>query len=203
MKLSWDAKREIAINAAAAMIKEEREKEYEALRKELTRIADLQFSNVPITGMKKYAEYIEFSDTMKSGKGYPDDFKAEERKRDYRNLGFVPSGEIPLLKKFPCKTDGFYNIRVCDDYADAYTKAVRKYIFLYFEAVKNYNIIFESLKLISTDKELSYAFPELLPFCTARKKEDKQPVPVEKFTRCKELLKKYPHLSGNNNETVA
>jgi hypothetical protein len=190
MKLSRVTKDEIAKKAAVAMIAKKRDAAYEILRKELTGIAQRQFANVPVRDMKKYEEYIDFTNHLKSGKGYPDGFIDIERrnKHQYEDFGFVPSDDIPLLKRFPCKVLE-YSIKVCDEYAEDYTKAVRKYMILYFKAVENYKLILESLNTISTDKQLVDDFPELVIFYTIPEEDNKQLVPIEKINRCKAILR--------------
>jgi hypothetical protein len=190
MKLSRATKEDIARKAATAMITKKRNAAYETLQKELTDIAERQFAGVPIKDMKKYGEYIEFANHLESGKGYPNGFiDVEERnKRQYEAFGFVPSYDIPLLKHFPCKTFE-YNIKVCDEYTEDYTKAVRKYMILYFNAVENYKLILESLNTISSDKQLADDFPELVIFYTLPEESDRQLVPIEKINRCKAMLR--------------
>jgi hypothetical protein len=195
MKLSKIVKEDIARKAAAAMIAKRRDATYETLRKELTAIAERQFADVPIKDMKKYGEFIEFTNHLKSGKGYPDGFiEAEGRnKRQYEAFGFVSSCDIPLLKQFPCKVCE-YSVKVCDEYADDYIKAVRKYMLLYFQAAENYKLILESLNTVSSDKQLADNFPELLIFYTIEDENDKRLVPIEKLNRCKVLLRESRHL---------
>jgi tRNA U54 and U55 pseudouridine synthase Pus10 len=195
MKLSKTVKEDIARKAATAMIAKKRDTAYETLRKELTAIAERQFANVPVRDMKKYGEYIEFTNHLKSGKGYPDGFIDVEgrNKRQYEAFGFVSSSDIPLLKQFPCKVCE-YSIKVCDEYADDYIKAVRKYMLLYFRAVENYKLILESLNTVSSDKMLADNFPELLIFYTIEDDDNKRLVPIEKLNRCKALLRESRHL---------
>jgi hypothetical protein len=195
MKLSKIVKEDIARKAVVAMIAKKRDAAYETLRKELTAIAERQFAAVPIKDMKKYGEYIEFTNNLKSGKGCPDGFvDAEGRnKRRYEAFGFVSSCDIPLLKHFPCKVCE-YSIKVCDKHAEDYTKAVRKYMLLYFQVTENYKLILESLNTVSTDKQLSDNFPELLVFYTIEDEGDKPLVPTEKLNRCKTLLRESRHL---------
>jgi hypothetical protein len=191
MKLSRIVKDNIARKAVAAIIAKKRDAAYETLRKELTAIAERQFADVPIKDMRKYAgEYINFSNNMRGGKNYPDGFRETERwnNRLYSDFGFVCSSDIPLLKQFPCKFPG-YEIEVCDKYAEDYTKAIRKYMIVYFKAVENYKLILESLNTVSTDKQLAGNFPELLIFHTIEDDENKQIVPIEKLNRCKALLR--------------
>ncbi|MDR2782550.1 MAG: hypothetical protein LBB48_01675 [Treponema sp.] len=190
MKISRITKEDIARKAAIAMIAKKRNAAYETFRKELTAIAERQFAGIPINDMKKYGEYIEFTNHLKSGKGYPDSFIDVENhnKRKYEAFGFVPSYDIPLLKQFPCKTFE-YNIKVCDEYAEDYTKAVRKYMILYFNAVEKYKLILESSNTISTDKQLADDFPELVIFYTLPEESDKHLVPIEKINRCKAMLR--------------
>jgi hypothetical protein len=195
MKLSKIIKEDIARKAAAAMIAKKRDAAYETLRKELTAIAERQFADVPIKDMKKYRDYIEFTNHLKSGKGYPDGFidTKGRNKRQYEVFGFVPSYDIPLLKYFPCKVYE-YSIKVCDKYAEDYTKVIRKYMLLYFQAAENYKLILESLSTVSTDKQLSDNFPELLIFYTIEDNDNNQLVPIEKLNRCKALLRESRHL---------
>jgi hypothetical protein len=191
MKLNRAAKDEIAKKAAVAIIAKKRDAAYEVLRKELTGIAQRQFANVPVRDMKKYEKYINFTNHLKSGKGYPDGFRDIERsgKHQYKDFGFVPSYDIPLLKWFPCEVFE-YGINVCDEYAEDYAKAVRKYMILYFKAAENYKLIRESLNAISTDKQLADDFPELVIFYTLpEENNNKQPVPIEKINRCKAMLR--------------
>jgi hypothetical protein len=190
MRLSKTIKEEIARKAAVAMIAKKRDIAYEILRKELTEIAQHQFADIPIKDMKKFEEYIEFTNHLKSGKGYPDGFIDIEKshRKQYEDFGFVPSGDIPLLKQFPCKVLE-YSIKVSDEYAEEYTKAVRKYMILYFKAIENYKLILESLNVVSTDKQLINDFPELIIFYTIPEEEDKQLVPIEKLNRCKTMLR--------------
>jgi hypothetical protein len=190
MKLSKITKADIARKAAAAMIAKKRDAAYAALRKELTAIAERQFANVPVKDMRKFDGYIDFINHLESGKGYPDGFSDIEKrqKSQYEAFGFVPSYEIPLLKHFPCKVCE-YSLEVCDEYAEDYTRAVRKYMLLYFQAAENYKLILESLNTVSTDKQLSDNFPELLIFCTIEDDGSKQLVPIEKLNRCKALLR--------------
>jgi hypothetical protein len=196
MKLSKTIKADIARRAAAAMIAKKRDAAYETLRKELTGIAERQFANVPIKDMKKYeGEYIRFSNNMGGGKNYPDGFRKAEKwgNRLYSDFGFDRPSDIPLLKYFPCKFSG-YELEVCDKYAEDYARAVRKYMLLYFQAAEDYKLILESLNAVSTDKQLSDSFPELLIFCTAEDDGNKRLVPIEKLTRCKALLRESRHL---------
>jgi hypothetical protein len=127
MKLSKTVKEGIARKAVAAMIAKKRDAAYETLRKELTAIAERQFADVPVKDMKKYGEYIEFTNHLKGGKGYPDGFIDVEKRhrKQYEDFGFVPSDDIPLLKQFPCKVLE-YNIKVSDEYAEDYVRAVMK-----------------------------------------------------------------------------
>lgn len=195
MKLTRKIKEDIARTVTEAMITKKRDAAYETLRKELTNIAGLQFSGVPVDDMRKYSEYIGFSDNLESGKDYPEEFKDNERKRDYREFGFVPSHRIPLLKLFPYTVDA-YHIRVCDKYTNRYTMAVRKYMLIYFEAVSKYNVILKSLEYIFTEKQLFDNLPELLEFYVLpenekKAKEVKEPVMLEKSVKqCRELLEK-------------
>jgi hypothetical protein len=196
MKLSRNVKESIARKAVAAMIAKKRDAAYETLRKELTAIAERQFANVPIKDMKKYeGEYIRFSNNMSGGKNYPSGFKETEKWKNhlYSDFGFVCSSDIPLLKHFPCKFP-CYDLNVCDEYAEDYTKAVRKYMLLYFQAVENYKLILESLNTVSSDKQLAENFPELLIFYTIEDDDNKQLVPIEKLNRCKALLQESRHL---------
>jgi hypothetical protein len=195
MKISRKVKEDIAKKAAVVLIAKERDAAYETLRKELTGIAEHQFANVPVKDMKKFDGYIDFRSRLKSGKGYPDGFIDLEKRQkcQYEDFGFVPSYDIPLLKQFPCKVCE-YGLTVCDEYAEDYTKAVRKYILVYFKAVENYKLILESLNTIFTDKQLADNFPELLIFYTIPEDSDKQIVPIEKLNRCKELLRKSHYL---------
>ena len=191
MKISRIIKEEIARKAVAVMIAKKRDAAYETLRKELTAIAERQFAGVPIKDMRKYeGEYIRFSDNMSGGKNYPDGFRDAEKwgNRLYSDFGFVRSSDIPLLKHFPCKFP-CYELEVCDEYAEDYIKAVRKYMLLYFQAVENYKLILESLNTVSTDKQLADNFPELLIFYTIEDNDNKQLVPIEKLNRCKTLLR--------------
>jgi hypothetical protein len=191
MKLSRKTKEQIAKKAAEALIAKKRDAAYETLRKELTLIAERQFANVPIKEMKKYGEYIEFQNNLKCGEGYPTGFIDVERRgrRRYEEFGFVPSDEIPLLKWFPRKAFD-YNIQARGEYAADYTKAVRKYMLLYFKTEENYRLILESLHTVSTDKQLADEFPELVIFCTMPEEpHNKQPVPTESISRCKMMLK--------------
>jgi hypothetical protein len=191
MRISRNVKEDIARKAAVALIAKERDAAYEILRKELTGIAERQFANVPVKDMKKFDGYIDFRDHLKSGKGYPDGFIDIEKRQNcrYEAFGFVPSYDIPLLKQFPCKVCE-YGIEVCDEYAEDYTRAVRKYMLVYFKAVENYKLILESLNTVSSDKQLADNFPELLIFYTIPEDSGKQLVPIEKLNRCKELLRK-------------
>jgi hypothetical protein len=191
VKLSKNVKADIARKAAAAMIAKKRDAAYETLRKELTAIAERQFANVPVKDMKKYAgEYIRFSNNMSGGKNYPAGFKEAEKWKNhlYSDFGFVCSSDIPLLKHFPCKFPG-YDLKVYDEYAEDYTKAVRKYMLLYFQAAENYKLILESLNTVSSDKQLAENFPELLIFYTIEDDDNKQLVPIEKLNRCKAMLR--------------
>jgi hypothetical protein len=195
MKLSRTMKEDIARKATVAMITKKRDVAYEILRKELTAIAERQFANIPVKDMKKFDGYIDFRNHLKSGKGYPDGFMDIEKRQkgQYEDFGFVPSYDIPLLKQFPCKVYE-YSLKVCDEYAEDYIRAVRKYILLYFNAVENYKLILESLNTISTDKQLADNFPELLIFYTIEDDNDNKLVPIEKLNRCKALLQESRHL---------
>ncbi|MDR1937841.1 MAG: hypothetical protein LBQ73_05005 [Tannerellaceae bacterium] len=189
-------KEDIAKKATVAMITKKRNAAYERLRQELTAIAERQFANVQIKEMKKYeGEYIMFSNNMRGAKNYPDGFREAESWQNhlYEDFGFVPSSDIPLLKHFPCKLHE-YDLDVCDEYAEDYTNAVRKYMLLYFHAVETYKLILESLNTVSTDKQLVDNFPELVIFCTIQEDNDKQLVPIEKLNRCKTLLRESRHL---------
>ena len=190
MKLSRAIKQEIARKAAIATIAKRRDAAYKTLQKDLTRIAECQYYDVPISGMEKYAEYIEFDNTLQHGENYPEGFIEVERKNRYQYIafGFTPSSDIPMLKYFPCKTNKYF-IEVSREYEGDYEKAVRKYIHLYFEAQKNYKLILESLGTISTDKQLEEEFPELLIFYTLPEENEKKPIPKEKITKYKSLLK--------------
>lgn len=174
------------------MIAKRRDAAYVALQKEITRIAELQFSGVPVDEMRKYSEYINFIDCMQAGNNYPKDFKDNEKDAKYEMLGFVPSRNIPLLKEFPCQVGSYY-IKVSDNYIKRYTTAIRKYMLLYFEAASNYDLILKSLEGISTDKQLFDDFPELLMFFDNPKKKEEKNFIVGEDTekRCKELLKKW------------
>jgi hypothetical protein len=196
MKLSKIVKESIARKAVAAMTAKKRDAAYETLRKELTAIAERQFVGVPIKDMRKYeGEYIMFSNNMGGGKKYPAGFKEAEKwgNRLYSDFGFVRSCDIPLLKHFPCKFPG-YDLEVCDKYAEEYSKAVRNYMLLYFQAVEHYRLVLAGLQMISTDKQLADNFPELLIFFTIEDDNDKQLVPIEKLNRCKTLLRESRHL---------
>jgi hypothetical protein len=192
MKLTRQIKEDLAKTVSKAIMAKRRDAAYETLRKELTRIAELQFSGVPVEGMKKYEAYIDFTDTLESSRNYPKEFKESENGRRYKEFGFVPSHRIPLLKPFPCPKDRYCN-RVCDRYANRYIKAVRKYMLVYFETVSDYTIILESLKNISTEKQLLDTLPELLEFYTLPEKEKKAgdvKKPDIPERRCRELLQK-------------
>jgi hypothetical protein len=184
MKLSRTIKDDIARKAAIAMIAKKRDEAYETLRKELTEIAERQFSGIPVEDMKRFDEYIDFRNHLKGGKGYPDGFIDIEKRQNYQyeDFGFIPSYDIPLLKQFPCKVCECI-LKVSDEYAEDYTKAVG-----------NYKLIFESLNTISSDKQLAKNFPELLIFFTAEDNYDKQVVPIEKLNKCKALLRESHHL---------
>jgi hypothetical protein len=183
------------------MIAKERNTAYEILRKELTGIAERQFANVPVKEMKKFEEYIDFSNHLKSGENYPDGFKNEEKTERYRDFGFIASHEIPLLRQFPCKVCE-YSIRVCDKYAEDYIKSVRKYILVYFKAMEKYKLILDCLNTISTDKQLAEDFPELVIFYTLPEEDDKQLVPVETINRCKAILRESRGLFMENLEAA-
>jgi len=190
MKLSMTIKQEIARKAAIAIIAKRRDATYKTLQKELTSIAERQYIDVPIKSMEKYAEYIEFDNTLHHGENYPEGFiEIEKRERfQYRAFGFTPSGDIPLLKFFPCKTNKYY-LEVDKEHEGEYEKAVKKYIHLYFEAQMKYKLILESLNTISTDKQLEEEFPELLIFFTLPEDNEKKPIPKDKIAKCKSLLK--------------
>jgi hypothetical protein len=188
MKIGKMIKQDIAKKATVALIAKERNAAYEILRKELAAIAERQFANVPVEEMKKFEEYIDFSNHLKGGENYPDGFKNEKRTERYKDFGFIASHAIPLLRGFPCKVCD-YSVRVCDKYADDYIKAVRKYILVYFKAVEKYKLILESLNTISTDKQLADDFPELVIFYTLPEENDKQLIPIEKLNRCKTMLR--------------
>jgi hypothetical protein len=195
MRLSRKIKEDIAKTVTEAMIAKKRDAAYEMLRKEFTDIAERQFSGVPVDDMRKYSEYIEFIDNLECGKDYPKEFKDNERKSDYKEFDFVPSHRIPLLKSSPCTADAYY-IRVCDKYAGEYIMAVRKYMFVYFEAVSKYNVILKSLEYIFTEKQLLDNLPELLEFYVLpenekKAKKVKEPVmPEESVKQCRKLLEK-------------
>jgi hypothetical protein len=196
MKLNRTMKEDIARKATVAMITKKRDAAYETLRKELTAIAERQFAGVPVKDMRKYeGEYIIFSNNMHSGKNYPDGFREAESWKNhlYKDLGFVPSSDIPLLNYFPCKFPS-YDLDVCDEYAEDYTKAVRKYMLLYFHAVESYKLILESLSTVFSDKQLADNFPELVIFCAIPDEKDKKLVPIEKLNRCKTLLRESRNL---------
>jgi hypothetical protein len=197
MKINRKIKEDIARKAAVAMIAKKRDAAYETLRKELTAIAEHQFANIPVKDMKKFDGYIDFRNHLKSGKGYPDGFIDIEKRQkcQYEAFGFVPSCDIPLLKQFPCKVYE-YSLKVCDEYVEDYTNAVRKYMLLYFQAAESYKLILESLNTVSTDKQLADNFPELLIFYTIEDDDNsnKQLVPIEKLSRCKTLLRESRHL---------
>jgi hypothetical protein len=195
MKLSRKMKDDIARKAAIAMIAKKRDEAYETLRKELTEIAERQFSGIPVEDMKRFDGYIDFRNHLKGGKGYPDGFIDIEKRQNfqYEDFGFIPSYDIPLLKQFPCKVCECV-LKVSDEYAEDYTRAVRKYMLLYFQAAGNYKLILESLNIISSDKQLADNFPELLIFFTTEDNNDKQIVPIEKLNKCKALLRESHHL---------
>ena len=197
MRISRKIKEDIARKAAVAMIAKKRDAAYETLRKDLTAIAERQFANIPVKDMKKFDGYIDFRNHLKSRKCYPDGFIDIEKRQkcQYEAFGFVPSYAIPLLKQFPCKVCE-YSLEVCDEYAEDYTKAVRKYMLLYFQAVESYKLILESLNVVSTEKQLADNFPELLIFYTIEDdgNSNKQLVPIEKLNRCKTLLRESRHL---------
>jgi hypothetical protein len=140
--------------------------------------------------MEKFAEYIEFDNTLHPSENYPEGFNEVERKNryQYKAFGFIPSCDIPLLKYFPCKTNKYF-LEVNREYEADYEKAVRKYIHLYFEAQQNYKLILESLNTINSDKQLEDEFPELLIFYTLPEENEKKPVSKEKIVKCKSLLK--------------
>jgi hypothetical protein len=190
MKLSMAIKQEIARKAAIATIAKRRDAAYKTLQKDLTKIAEWQYVDVPVTSMEKFSEYINFENHLYPGDNYPDGFiEAEKRNRSkYRSFGFVPSSDIPLLKYFPCKADKYY-LAVIREYEGEYEKAVRKYIHLYFEVQTTYNLILESLNTITSDKQLEDEFPELLIFFTLPEENEKQPIPKERIAKCKSLLK--------------
>jgi hypothetical protein len=196
MRLTQQIKLDIAKTVAEAMIAKRRDAAYRVLQKELTAIAERQFAGVPVDDMRKYSEYINFDNNLRPGKGYPDDFISNERLPIYKELGFVQSFDISLLKKFPCKRNTYGSICLCNKYDKDYTKAVRKYMLLYFEAESNRKIIFRSLENISTEKQLSDNLPELLEFyiIPKNKKEAKEVKDLsmsdENVKRCKKLLQK-------------
>jgi hypothetical protein len=200
MKLSRAIKEDIAKKAAIATIAKRRDAAYKTLQKELTRIAELQYTDVPLNYMAKFADYIVYENNLQCGKNYPEDFIEieKQKRRDYKDFGFVPSGDVPLLKHFPCKANEYY-IHVSDEYAEDYTKAVRKYMLLYFEAITNYKLILEGLNTISTDKELEDEFPELVIFFTLPEDDKKRPIiSKERISKCKSLLKENRHLFVEN-----
>jgi len=190
MKISRAIKEAIAKKAAIATIAKRRDAAYKVLQKELTQIAQCQYNKIPLNEMSKYSEFIMYDNHLGYGKDYPEDFIDVEKRnrRQYIAFGFVPADNIPLLKQFPIRADE-YSVRVSDQYANEYTNAVRKYMVLYFEAETNYKIILESLNTISTDKELSDEFPELLMFFTIDEDVKKPPVSKDNLVRCKKLLK--------------
>jgi hypothetical protein len=145
----------------------------------------------------KYGEFIRFSSYLDGGDDYPKGFKDTERTRLYKELGFVHPCEIPLYKSFPCKLFS-YEAEVCGEYANEYTTAVRKYMLLYFKAAGNYELILESLKTISTDKQLRDNFPELLIFYTIPEDKGRELVPIETLNRCKALLRESRQLILEN-----
>ena len=194
MNLSKAMKQDIARKAAIATIAKKRDAAFKILQKELTNIAQRQYIKVPLSEMKKYSDFIYYDNHLQNGRNYPDGFIDVERRnrRQYSDFGFIPSGDIQLLKQFPCSA-GEWEIKVSNEYSDEYTKAVAKYLHLYFEAQKNYNLILESLNTISTDKELTNEFPELVIFFSLPEDEE-QSVPKEKLIRCKTLLKECRNL---------
>jgi len=198
MKLSKTNKQDIARKAAIAISAKKRDTAYKVLQKELTQIAERQFIEVPLQEMTKYSDFIYFDNHLYGGKNFPDGFIDIERckQRQYKDFGFIPSGEIELLKSFPCFAEK-WEIIVSNEFAEEYVKAVRKYIFIYFEAQKNYKLILETLNTISTDKELTEEFPELVIFLTLSD-DEKQQVSKEKMVKCKSLLKECRQLFIEN-----
>ena len=190
MKLSRTIKQEIAKKAAIATIAKKRDAAYKTLQKDLTKIAEWQYVDIPIETMLEFAEYVNFENHLYPGKNYPDGF-IETEKRDryqYKAFGFMPAADIPLLKYFPCKADKYF-LEVSKEYEDAYEKAVKKYIHLYFESQITYKLILESLNTITSDKQLEDEFPELLIFFTLPEENEKKPIPKERIAKCKSLLK--------------
>jgi hypothetical protein len=189
MKLNGKMKEDIAREAAIAIIAKKRDATFKTLQKELTNIAKRQFVDIPLSELLKYPKFIYYDNHLQYGKGFPDGFIDTERgmRGQYKKFGFIPSGEVPLLDQFPCEA-GEWDIKVNDEYSEIYTKAVRKYIIIFFEAQKNYKLILESLSIISTDKDLEDEFPELLIYFSLPEKEERT-IPKEKLAKCKTLLK--------------